>query len=273
MRAPAILFCNNNGWAISTPRVRADARADARRQGGRLRDPGGARRRRRRARRLRGDARRGRARACRRRPDASSRPSRTAPRRTPRPTTRRAYIDPERVEEARANECVGRFERLPPPARRCSPTSSSSEIREEALASMRAGIAAAEAEPTPDPGAALRARLRRSAGVVRRRPRGAAEDPGDMAERFLVEAVNDALHVEMERDENGDGDGRGRRAAPAASSAPPPGFATASAPTAASTRRSPRPASSAPRSASAWPAGGRCARCSTTPSRTPASTS
>ena len=34
-----------------------------------------------------------------------------------------------------------------------------------------------------------------------------------MPERFLVEAVNDALHVEMERDPIGPRDGRGRRAA------------------------------------------------------------
>ena len=56
---------------------------------------------------------------------------------------------------------------------------------------------------------------------------------------------------------------------PAASSARPRACATASAPIAVSTRRSPRRASSAPPSACAWPAGGRSARCSTTPSRYP----
>ncbi len=61
MRAPAILFCNNNGWAISTPRVGPDRGGDARRQGGRLRDAGRAGGRAGRARRLRGDPRGGRA--------------------------------------------------------------------------------------------------------------------------------------------------------------------------------------------------------------------
>ena len=36
---------------------------------------------------------------------------RIAPRRMRRRTTRRIYIDPERVEEERENECVGRYER------------------------------------------------------------------------------------------------------------------------------------------------------------------
>ena len=61
--------------------------------------------------------------------------------------------------------------------------------------------------------------------------------------------------------------------APAAFSARRRACATVSAPTAAWTRRSRRPGSSARPSACAWPGGGRCARCSTTPSATRVSTS
>ena len=116
MRAPLVLFCNNNQWAISTPLSAQTARRDARRQGGRLRDARACASTaatcspstRRRARRSRGRApARGRR---------SSRRSRTAPRRTRRPTTRRAYIDLERVEEEKQRECVGRYEALPAPA-------------------------------------------------------------------------------------------------------------------------------------------------------------
>ena len=88
----------------------ADAGGDARRQGGRLRDPGRARRRARRARRLRGDARGGRTRRARATGRPSSRPSPTAPRPHATADDPKAYIDLERVEEERANECVGRFE-------------------------------------------------------------------------------------------------------------------------------------------------------------------
>ena len=56
MRAPLILFCNNNQWAISTPLSAQTAAADARRQGSRLRHAGPARRRHGRPRRVRGDA-------------------------------------------------------------------------------------------------------------------------------------------------------------------------------------------------------------------------
>ena len=94
MKAPVILFCNNNQWAISTPLSEADGRADARRQGDRLRHPRRARRRRRRARRVRGDPRRGR---CARAPATarrSSRPSRIARRRMRRRTIRRSTSIP-----------------------------------------------------------------------------------------------------------------------------------------------------------------------------------
>ena len=61
MRAPLVLFCNNNQWAISTPlsaQTAAETLADKAVGYGM---PGRARRRRRRARGLRGDARGGRA--------------------------------------------------------------------------------------------------------------------------------------------------------------------------------------------------------------------
>ena len=69
MRAPLVLFCNNNQWAISTPLSAQTARRVAGRQGRRLRDAGGARGRGGRAGRLRGDAGRGRAGARGRGPD------------------------------------------------------------------------------------------------------------------------------------------------------------------------------------------------------------
>jgi TPP-dependent pyruvate/acetoin dehydrogenase alpha subunit len=60
------------------------------------------------------------------------------------------YVDAERVEEARENECVGRYARylarlgiLTDPL--------AEEIKAEALELMRAGIAAAEAEAPADP--------------------------------------------------------------------------------------------------------------------------
>jgi TPP-dependent pyruvate/acetoin dehydrogenase alpha subunit len=59
------------------------------------------------------------------------------------------YIDEVRVAEERANECVGRYERY---LSRLGVLSDSraEEIRQEALAAMRAGIAEAEAEPPGD---------------------------------------------------------------------------------------------------------------------------
>jgi pyruvate dehydrogenase E1 component subunit alpha len=60
------------------------------------------------------------------------------------------YVDHERVEEARENECVGRYERY---LLRTGVLTEehAEEIRQEALELLRAGIAAAEAEPPPDP--------------------------------------------------------------------------------------------------------------------------
>src|SRR5215208_4324430 len=61
-----------------------------------------------------------------------------------------AYIDPERVEAERANECVGRYERY---LRRLGLLDDEfvESITSEAKEVMRAGIAAAEALPEPDP--------------------------------------------------------------------------------------------------------------------------
>jgi pyruvate dehydrogenase E1 component alpha subunit len=59
-------------------------------------------------------------------------------------------VDAEQVEEARRNECVGRYAAY---LRRHGILHDDLDaaIRNEALETMRAGIAAAEAEPAPDP--------------------------------------------------------------------------------------------------------------------------
>jgi len=59
------------------------------------------------------------------------------------------YVDAERVEEERANECVGRYERY---LRRLGVLTDEQveQIKQEALELMRAGIVAAEAEPPAD---------------------------------------------------------------------------------------------------------------------------
>ena len=61
-----------------------------------------------------------------------------------------AYIDPERVDEDRRSECVGRFEGY---LRRSGVLDDAvaDERPAAALEVMRAGIAAAEAEPPGDP--------------------------------------------------------------------------------------------------------------------------
>jgi pyruvate dehydrogenase E1 component alpha subunit len=61
-----------------------------------------------------------------------------------------AYIDAERVEEEKRNECLGRYERYL--LRTGALTEErAEEIKAEALERMREGIAAAEAEPPGDP--------------------------------------------------------------------------------------------------------------------------
>jgi len=147
-QAPLVLFCNNNGWAISTP-VGAQTHAEAlvdkaagygipgvRVDGGdvlavyeatreaidRAREGGG--------------------------PTFVEAVSyRAAPHATA--DDPRAYIDLERVELEKQNECLGRYERY---LRRHGVLGDDldAEIRREAAELMRAGIVEAEAEPDAD---------------------------------------------------------------------------------------------------------------------------
>ena len=147
--APLVLFCNNNQWAISTPleaQTRAETLADKAVGYGM---PG-----------LRVDGTDVLAvyEATREAVDRARRGEgptfveavtyRTAPHATA--DDQRAYIDLDRVEEAKKHECVGRYEGY---LRRAGilHDALAESIRGEALESMRAGIAAAEAEPPADP--------------------------------------------------------------------------------------------------------------------------
>ena len=149
MQAPLILFCNNNQWAISTPlsaQTRAETLADkavgygmpgVRVDGGDVLAVYEA------------------TREAVARARAGGGPSfieavtyRAAPHATA--DDPRAYIDLERVEQEKKNECLGRYERY---LRRLGVLGDAleAEIKAEATDAMRAGIAAAEAEPDPDP--------------------------------------------------------------------------------------------------------------------------
>jgi len=147
--APAVFVCNNNHWAISTPleaQTRADSLADKAVGYG---IPGV---------RVDGldvlavyDA----AREAVERARAGDGPTlieavhyRAAPHATADDPS--AYIDQARVAEARARECVGRYERFLERQGLLSEELVES-TRREAEDAMRAGIAAAEAEPPPDP--------------------------------------------------------------------------------------------------------------------------
>ena len=150
MKAPVVLFCNNNQWAISTPlsaQTAAPTLADkaigygipgVRVDGGDVLAVYEA------------------TREAVERARAGDGPTfieavtyRAAPHATADDPS--IYIDPERVEEERENECVGRFERY---LRRAGVLTDDKveEVRAEALELMRAGIAEAEAEPPADPG-------------------------------------------------------------------------------------------------------------------------
>jgi pyruvate dehydrogenase E1 component alpha subunit len=149
MKAPVILFCNNNQWAISTPLAKQTAAptlADkaigygipgVRVDGGDVLAVFEATR----------DAVE-RARAGDGPTFIEAVSYRAAPHATADDPS--IYIDPERVEEQRENECVGRFERY---LKRTGVfTDDQAETaRNEALEMMRAGIAEAEAEPPADP--------------------------------------------------------------------------------------------------------------------------
>jgi pyruvate dehydrogenase E1 component alpha subunit len=149
MRAPVVLFCNNNGWAISTPveaQTRAATLADKAAGYGMpgVRVDGGD------VLAVYEATREAVARAR-----AGEGPTlieavtyRCAPHATADDPS--AYIDPERVEAERANECVGRYERY---LRRLGLLGDDlvESIAADAKEAMRAGIAAAEALPEPDP--------------------------------------------------------------------------------------------------------------------------
>ena len=150
MRAPLVLLCNNNQWAISTPlseQTRAEALVDKAAGYGipGIRVDGGD------VLAVHGAAREAVARAR-----VGEGPTfieavtyRSAPHATA--DDPKAYIDQQRVEEERANECVGRFAGY---LRRQGVLHDAldEQIRAEAADAMRAGIAAAEAEPPADVG-------------------------------------------------------------------------------------------------------------------------
>ncbi|HXV56939.1 MAG TPA: thiamine pyrophosphate-dependent dehydrogenase E1 component subunit alpha [Gaiellaceae bacterium] len=149
MRAPVVLLCNNNQWAISTPlsaQTRAESLADKAAGYGM---PG-----------VRVDG--GdvlavyeataealvRARAGEGPTFIEALTYRCAPHATADDPS--AYWDADRVEEERRNECVGRYEGY---LRRLGVLTDAlaEEVRADALDRMRKGIAAAEAMPPPDP--------------------------------------------------------------------------------------------------------------------------
>jgi pyruvate dehydrogenase E1 component alpha subunit len=149
MRAPLVLFCNNNQWAISTPleaQTRAEALADkaagygmpgVRVDGGDVLAVYEA---------TREAVERARA------GDGPTFVEAVTYRAAPHATADdpRAYIDPQRVEEERRRECVGRYEAY---LRRLGLLTDelAAAARAEAEAVLREGIGAAEAEPPPDP--------------------------------------------------------------------------------------------------------------------------
>jgi pyruvate dehydrogenase E1 component alpha subunit len=150
MKAPVILFCNNNQWAISTPvsqQTAAQTLADkaigygmpgTRVDGGDVLAVYEATR----------DAV-ARARAGDGPTFIEAVTYRAAPHATADDPS--LYVDEERVEEERENECVGRFERY---LRRAGllTDAQAEEIREAAVELMRGGIADAEAERPADVG-------------------------------------------------------------------------------------------------------------------------
>ena len=149
LRAPLVLFCNNNQWAISTPlsaQTAAPTLADKAIGYGM---PG-----------LRVDGADVLAvfdttREAVERARAGEGPTlieavtyRSAPHATADDPT--AYVDAERVEEARASECLGRYEGY---LRRQGVLDDAfvERVKNEAAEAMREGIAAAESEPPADP--------------------------------------------------------------------------------------------------------------------------
>src|SRR6059036_2018884 len=149
MDAPLVLLCNNNQWAISTPleaQTRAETLADKAVGYGMpgVRVDGGD---------VLAVYEATREAVARARAGEGPTFIEAVTYRAARHATAddpRAYIDPERVEEEKRNECVGRYEAY---LRRAGvlTDATAEEIKNEALDAMRAGIAAAEAEPPADP--------------------------------------------------------------------------------------------------------------------------
>ena len=149
MQAPVVLLCNNNQWAISTPlsaQTRAETLADkavgygmpgVRVDGGDVLAVYEAT-----------SEAVARARAGEGPTLIEAVTYRCAPHATADDPS--AYIDAERVEVERSNECLSRYERY---LRRIGVLTDeiAEATRNEALEAMRAGIAAAEALPAPDP--------------------------------------------------------------------------------------------------------------------------
>jgi pyruvate dehydrogenase E1 component alpha subunit len=149
MQAPVVLLCNNNYWAISTPlpaQTRAETLADkavgygmpgVRVDGGDVLAVYEATR-----------EALARARAGEGPTFVEAVTYRCAPHATADDPS--AYVDADRVERERENECFGRYERY---LRRIGVLNDelAEAARAEALEAMRAGIAAAEALPEPDP--------------------------------------------------------------------------------------------------------------------------
>jgi pyruvate dehydrogenase E1 component alpha subunit len=149
MRAPVVLFCNNNQWAISTPLTAQTAAETLADKAAGYGIPGV---------RVDGgdvlavyDATReavARARAGEGPTLIEAVTYRCAPHATADDPT--AYIDLGRVEAERGRECVGRYEAY---LRRLGLLSeeAAEAVRADAAQLMRDGIAAAEAEPPADP--------------------------------------------------------------------------------------------------------------------------
>ncbi len=149
MQAPVVLLCNNNQWAISTPlsaQTRAETLADkavgygmpgVRVDGGDV---------------LAVYEATSEAVARARAGDGPTLIEAVTYRCAPHATADdpSAYIDAERVEAERSNECLSRYDRY---LRRIGVLTDeiAEATRNEALEAMRAGIAAAEALPAPDP--------------------------------------------------------------------------------------------------------------------------
>src|SRR5438046_5311102 len=149
MRAPLILVCNNNQWAISTPLEAQTAAATLADKATGYGMPG--------VRVDGGDVlavyeatREAVARA--RTGEGPTFIEAVTYRAAPHATADdpRAYIDSERVEEEKRNECVGRYAAY---LRRAGvlTDAAADQIKTWALELMREGIAAAEAEPPADP--------------------------------------------------------------------------------------------------------------------------